>query len=73
LETGQNKTPRKVNNQQLVPSSRQSSTAPVGFGHGFLNKEQCDHEYSPYSPSLDPVEVLPVPSTEISTEELALL
>jgi len=45
-----------MNNQQLVPPSRKCSTTPVGFGQGFLNKEQCDHEYPPYSPNLAPVD-----------------
>jgi hypothetical protein len=39
----------------------------------FLKKEQCDHEYSPYSPNLASVDVLPVPATEMSIEEMALL
>jgi len=72
-KTGQNEKPRKMNNQQLVTSSRQCSTTPVSFGQEFLKKEQSDHEYPPYSPSLAPVEFLPVPATEISTEETALL
>jgi hypothetical protein len=72
-KTVRTKRPEKINNQQLVPSSRQCSTTPVGLGQGFLNKKQCDHEYPPYSPNLVPVEFLPVPATEISTEETALL
>jgi len=29
--------------QQSVSPSRQCSSAPVGFGQSFLNKEQCDN------------------------------
>jgi len=36
-------TPRKMKDQQLVSPSRQCSSTPVGFGHGFLNKEQRDN------------------------------
>ena len=33
----------KMENKQLVSPSRQCSSAPVGFGQSFLNKEQCDN------------------------------
>ena len=36
-------TPRKIENQQLVSPSRQCSCTPVGFGYGFLSKEQYDN------------------------------
>jgi hypothetical protein len=62
-----------MNNQQLIPPSRQCSTTPVGFGQGFLNKEQCYHEYPPYSANLAPVDFLPVRATEMSIENTALL
>jgi hypothetical protein len=32
-----------MENQQLVSPSRQCSNTPVGFGHGFLSKEQRDN------------------------------
>ena len=35
--------PRKMENQQLVSPSRQCTSTPVGFGRGFLTKEQCDN------------------------------
>jgi hypothetical protein len=62
-----------MKNQQLVSPSRQCSTTPVGFGQGFLNKEQCGHEYPPYSPNLTPFDFLPIPSTEMNIEETAIL
>jgi len=58
-----------MNNQQLVPPSRQCSTTPVGFCQGFLNNELCDHEYPPHSPNLASIDFLPVPATEMSIEE----
>jgi hypothetical protein len=36
-------TPKKMDNQQLVFSSRQCSSASVGFGQKLLSKEQCDN------------------------------
>jgi len=39
----QKETPRKMEHQQLVSPSRQCSRTPVGFGQGFLIKEQCDN------------------------------
>jgi hypothetical protein len=35
--------PRKMKNQQLVSPSQQCSSTPVGFGQGFLNKEQFNN------------------------------
>jgi hypothetical protein len=32
-----------MENQQVSSSSRQCSITPVGFGQGFLSKEQCDN------------------------------
>jgi len=37
------KRPEKMENQQLEPPSRQCSSTPVGFGQGFLSKEQYDN------------------------------
>ena len=39
----QKETPRKIENQQSISSTRQFSSTPVGFGQGFLNKEKCDN------------------------------
>ena len=39
----QGEKPQKMENQQLVSPSRQCSSTPVGSGHGFLSKEQCDN------------------------------
>jgi len=48
-------TPRKFKNQQLVSPSLQCSSAPVGFGQGFLTKYNVvTLEYPPYSPDLSP-------------------
>jgi hypothetical protein len=42
-----------MENQKLVSTSRQCSSTPVGFGQGFLSKEQCDNTGAPpYSPDL---------------------
>jgi hypothetical protein len=63
-----------MGNQQFISPSRQCSSTQVGFGQGFLSKEQHDNkETSPYSPDLAPAKCLPVPSTEISIEGTALL
>jgi len=44
-----------MENRQLVSPSRQCSSTPVGFGQGFLSKEQRDNTAaSPYSPDLAP-------------------
>jgi len=32
-----------MDNQQLISSSRQRPSTPVGFCQGFLSKEQCDN------------------------------
>jgi len=34
--------PKKMEHQHLVTPSRQCFSTPVGFGQGFLSKEQCD-------------------------------
>jgi len=47
-----------MENQHLISPSRQYSSTPVGFGQGFLNKEQCDNtEACPYSPDLAPADL----------------
>jgi len=33
----------KNGEEQLVSPSRQCSSTPVGFGQGFLSKEQCEN------------------------------
>jgi len=44
-----------MENQQVVSPSRQCSSTPVGFGQGFLIKEQYDDVgASPYPPGLAP-------------------
>jgi len=65
---------RKTENQQLVSPPRQCSSTPVGFGHRFLSKEQCDNTEA-YPILTWPVSswFLPVPSTEISIEGTILL
>jgi hypothetical protein len=56
------KHPEKKNNQQLVSPTRQCSNTPVGFGQGFLSKEQCDNTAaSPYSPELAPADFYLLP------------
>ena len=46
---GQKKTLRKMENQHFVSPSRHCSSRPVGFGEGFISKEQCDNaEASPW-------------------------
>jgi len=62
-----------MENQQLVSLSRQCSSTPVGFGHGFLSKEQSDITGAPlHTP--DPASAdLSVSSTEISLEGTAIL
>jgi hypothetical protein len=46
-----------MENQQLVPPTRQCSSTPVGLGQGFLSKEQHDNTAaSPYSPALPPAD-----------------
>jgi len=66
--------PRKMENQQLVSSSQQCFSTPVGFGQGFFSKEQCDNTGA--SPILSWPSYswfLPVTSKEISIEGTALL
>ena len=46
------KRPPKMESQQLVSTSRQCSSTTVGFGRGFLDKEQCDK--TTVSPALAP-------------------
>ena len=49
----QKETLREMEKQQLVSSSRQCSSTPVGFVHGFLSKEQRDNTGAPlHSPDL---------------------
>jgi hypothetical protein len=67
---GQKETPRKMESQQLVSSSRQCSSTPVGFGHRVLSEEQCDNPGASLWPGSS--RCLPVPSTEFSIEETAL-
>jgi len=35
-----------MENKQMLSPSRQCSSTPVGFGHGFLSKEQCDNSWA---------------------------
>ena len=46
------KRPEKMDSKQLVSTSRQCSSTTVGFGRGFLDKEQCDNTRA--SPALAP-------------------
>jgi len=49
--------------QQLISSSLQCFSTPVGFGEGFLSREQCDSSrLSPYSPDLAPADFHLFPS-----------
>ena len=48
------KRPENMKNQQLVSPSRQCSSTPVGFGQGFLTKEQCYNTGA--SPDLAPAD-----------------
>jgi hypothetical protein len=58
-----------MENQQLSSPSRHFSSTPVGFGQGFLSKEQRDNAgASPILSSGGCSWSLPVPSTEISIE-----
>jgi len=47
------KRPEKMESKQLVSSSQQCSSKTVGFGRGFLDKEQCDNTTA--SAALTPV------------------
>jgi hypothetical protein len=52
MQSEQN-TPKKMENQQSVFPSRQYSSTPVGFGQGFLSKNNVTKlEHPPYSPDL---------------------
>jgi hypothetical protein len=37
------KAQKKIEKRHFVPPSKQCSSTPVGFGQGFLNKEQSDN------------------------------
>jgi len=61
-----------MENQQLVSPSRQCSSTPIGFGQGFLSREQRDNTGAsppPFSPNL----AIPVPWIEISIEGTTFL
>ena len=65
---------RKRENQQLVSLSRQRFSTPVGFGQGFLSKEQCDNVEAFSILSCSGCSwFLPLLSTEISSERAELL
>ena len=52
----------KMGNQQLVSTSRQCSSAPVGFFRDFLTKNNVTTlEHPPYSPDLAPADFYPFP------------
>jgi hypothetical protein len=56
------KTPRKMENQQLVSPSLQCSSTPVGFGEGFLKKNNVTTlEYPTYFPDLAPADFYLLP------------
>ena len=63
-----------MENHQLVFPSRQCSSSPVGYGQGFLSKEQCDSTWT--SPILFfkwlQLIFLPVPSSVNSIEGMLL-
>jgi hypothetical protein len=51
-----------MGNKQLVSPSRQRFSTPVGFGLGFLSKEQSDNTRpSPYSADLASGDFYPLP------------
>ena len=57
-------TPYKMENQQLLLSSRRSCSTPVGFGHWVLSKEHIDNTGTappPNSPDLVPPAYYPLP------------
>ena len=65
---------RKIENQELVSSSLQCTSTPVGFGQGIFKKELCDNNGAspiPYRRGFSWLS--PVPSTEINIEGTALL
>jgi hypothetical protein len=43
MDAVRRETHRKMEDKQLVSPSRQCSCTPVGFGQGFLSKEQRDN------------------------------
>jgi len=58
-----------MDNRQLISPSRQRTSTPVGFGQGFLSKEQYDNtEACPILSWLGSSWFLPVPSTENSND-----
>jgi hypothetical protein len=58
-----------MENQQLASPSQPHSSTPVGFGQGFLSKEQCDKTgASPILSWPGCSSFLPYSSTEISSE-----
>jgi hypothetical protein len=62
-----------MENQQLVSSSRQCSSTPVGFGEGLFSRKQCETlEHLPYTPDLAVTDFY-LSLTEISIEGTALL
>jgi len=65
---------QKMKNQQFVSLTQQCSSTQDSSGQGFLSKEQGNNTgKSPIPFSTDSSSLLPVPSTEISIEEMALL
>jgi len=74
MDAGRRKLHEKMEDQHLVSHSQQCSSAPVGFGQGFLNKEQCHNTVaSSMFCWTGCCWFLPVFSTEISIKEAALL
>jgi hypothetical protein len=58
-----------MENQQLDSPSRQCSSTPVGFGQGFLSKEQRDNTAaSPYSPDLATADLYLFPGLKSALE-----
>ena len=50
----------------LVSPSLQCSSTPVGFGQGFLNKEQCDNnEHPPHSTDLAAADLYLLPQLKL--------
>jgi len=58
-----------MENKYMLSFPWQCSSTPVGFGQGFLTKEQCDNTgASPLLSRPGSSWFLPVPATEISIE-----